>query len=484
MPAGEPGGPDSEVFYEFTSVKHDPAFGKHCHPNCDCGRFLEIGNSVFMEYVKQENGSFKSLPAKNVDFGGGFERILAASYDDPDVFKTDLFWPVIEVLEELTGLKYEDQLPRFQPEQPPRLFEVEPRRIRESFRVIADHMKASVIMASQGLEPGNKQQGYVLRRLLRRAAVKLRRISFSYQGEVRPARRSLGEGRWAHFDSIKQIVEAVIGVYEGVYLSEKKDLERINGVIGREFVKFERTLENGLKIIEKQDVKEIGGKTAFDLWQTYGFPFELTRELVEERGGVLDKSEFDLEFIKHQEKSRTASESVFRGGLADHSENVIKYHTATHLLHAALRKVLGEQVRQRGSNITGGRLRFDFSYGEKVGEKELEEVEKLVNEQIEADLPVSFETMTYDQAIKQGALAFYGEKYPKKVKVYTVGPKREVQGQSPEPADGSPEPASVFSREICGGPHVEHTGVIGKIDIFKETSAGAGVRRIYTRMVE
>jgi alanyl-tRNA synthetase len=231
-------------------------------------------------------------------------------------------------------------------------------------------------------------------------------------------------------------------------------------------------------------VKEIGGKTAFDLWQTYGFPFELTRELVEERGGVLDKSEFDLEFIKHQEKSRTASESVFRGGLADHSENVIKYHTATHLLHAALRKVLGEQVRQRGSNITGGRLRFDFSYGEKVGEKELEEVEKLVNEQIEADLPVSFETMTYDQAIKQGALAFYGEKYPKKVKVYTVGPKREVQGQSPEPADGSPEPASVFSREICGGPHVEHTGVIGKIDIFKETSAGAGVRRIYTRMVE
>ena len=447
MPAGEPGGPDSEAFYEFPQVEHDSKYGKHCHPNCDCGRFIELGNSVFMQYLKQPDGTFKNLPNQNVDYGGGFERILAAACDSPDVFTTDLFWPIIEIIMQVTDKTYLDN--------------------EFAMRIIADHLRAATFMMVQGLEPGNKQQGYVLRRLLRRAAVKIRTLS---EGEV-------------SLHLFKEVVGIIFFIFKDDYLSTEKDFKRVVDVGERELKKFQQTLSNGLSRISKQKVESIDGAFAFDLFQSYGFPFEITKELVEQRGGKLSKEEFDTEFIKHQAKSRTAAEGMFKGGLADHSENVVKYHTATHLLHAALRKVLGDSVQQKGSNITGERLRFDFNHSSKVEDKELREVEKLVNEVIEQDLSVSFETMTYDEAIKQGALAFFGEKYPEKVKVYTVGLKREVQGQSPEPADSSPEPASVFSKEICGGPHVEQTGLIGKVEIFKETSAGAGVRRIYARMI-
>lgn len=429
MPAGEPGGPDSEVFYEFENVEHDPAYGENCHPNCDCGRFLEIGNSVFMEYVKQQDGGFKALPAKNVDFGGGFGRLLAAAHDDPDVFKTDLFMPVIKVVEDLTGKSYAQN--------------------EAAFRVITDHLKAGVMMISQGLEPSNKQQGYILRRLLRRAMIKFKQLS---EGEI--------DDR-----GLDDVVKAVVGIYDGIYLSFD-NVESIQKIIKVEIGKFKQTLSKGMAVIGKQDLTKIDGVFAFDLFQTYGFPFELTKELVEERGGKLDKKVFDEEFEKHQAKSRTAAAGMFKGGLADHSENVVKYHTATHLLHAALRKVLGDHVQQKGSNITGERLRFDFSHGEKVSGQVLEKVQKLINEWIEADYPVSFEMTTYDEAIKSGAMAFFGERYPEKVKVYTIG-----------------DPDGDFvSKEICGGPHVEHTGVIGGLEIYKETSASAGVRRVYARL--
>ncbi|MBI2326107.1 alanine--tRNA ligase [Candidatus Collierbacteria bacterium] len=422
MPVGEPGGPDSEVFYDF-GTPHDPKFGESCHPNCDCGRFLEIGNSVFMLYQKQTDGSLQELTQKNVDFGGGLERILAAIHHDPDVYKTDLFWPIIEKIETLTKLKYSDN--------------------SSAMRIICDHLKGSVMMIAEGLEPSNKQQGYLLRRLLRRAALKVFRM--------KPDAKS------ADFDAI---IETIFAVYEGVYLDRLKEFDSVSQIIKQEFEKFQRTVNRGLSVLEK--IEKINGKIAFDMLSTFGFPWELTLELADERGQKVDRGQFEIEFKKHQDTSRTASTGMFKGGLADHSEVVTQYHTATHLLHQALRDVLGISVHQAGSNLTAERLRFDFSYDKALTPEELQKVENSVNEKIERNLPVTAATMPYDEAMKSGALAFFKEKYPDQVTVYTIGD---------------------YSRELCGGPHVCHTSEIGKIKIVKQESLGSSLRRLYLTKV-
>ncbi len=398
MPIGEPGGPDSEVFYEFTEIKHDPKFGKTCHPNCDCGRFLEIGNNVFMTYQKTKDG-FTPLAKKNIDFGGGLERITAAVNNDPDIFKTDLFSPIINIL---GG------------------------QISPSTRIIADHIKASVFLIADGVFPSNKAQGYFLRRLLRRAMVKM-------QGRL---------------PSI--IVDTVIKIYDQTSYFQNADLDSIKRTIADENDKFDKTLHDGLK--------KIGQVSPFDLYQSYGFPLEIIEELYQEKGLKLDKVEFSAARTKHQEESRTASKGMFKGGLQDQSEIVTKYHTATHLLHAALRQILGTHVSQSGSNITAERLRFDFSHSSHLTIQQLNQVEELVNQKISENLPVIRTEMPKSQALVEGAMAFFPEKYPEMTSVYTIGD---------------------FSKELCGGPHVQSTGEIGRIKITRQEAVSAGVRRIY-----
>ncbi len=416
MPTGEIGGPDSEVFFDFGTT-HDPKFGKVCHPNCDCGKFIEIGNSVFIQYQKNGDGSLSELSQKNVDFGGGLERIAAAVNNTPDIFQTDIFKPTIAKLEEETKNKYGEA-------------EEKDRR----FRIIADHLRAAVAIASEGVYPSNKQQGYILRRLIRRAALNLQRLSNT---------------------SALKISEEVVKS-----LAEK---EEISTLIGEEVGKFEAALKKGEDMV-KSDPK----LDPFDLYQSYGIPYEVSEELFHDAGRALtekDKKDFEDKLVKHQELSRELSAGVFKGGLADTSEQVVRLHTATHLIHAALRKILGEHVSQKGSNITSERLRFDFSHPEKLSEEEIRKVEDLVNEQIEKDLLVSFEEKTYDEAIQEGALAFFGERYGQSVKVYTIGP-----------STGSRSP---FSKEICGGPHIKSTSEIGRVRIVKQEKLGTGVVRIY-----
>lgn len=394
MPVGEIGGPDSEIFYEFTSVEHQHDFGSKCHPNCDCGRFLEIGNSVFIQYKKTDKG-LEELPQKNVDFGGGLERITAAINNDPDIFKTDIYWPSIQKLEKLTGKKYEDNL--------------------VSFRIFADHLRASNALTSTGVVPSNKMQGYILRRLIRRMVTK--------------------------FPEIDKIID--------------------NPVILDEIKRFKTSLNNGLKEIKK--VEKITGKIAFDLYQSFGFPLELTVELFREKGQEVNLEEFRKEFEEHKNKSRSTSAGVFKGGLADHSEEVVKLHTATHILLATLRKVLGEHVVQRGQNITPERSRFDFPNHEKLTNKQIQEVENMVNEIIIKELPVNFVVLPKDEAIKTGAIHAFNEKYADTVKVYYVGSSLE----------------EAVSSEFCGGPHVTNTKEIGHVTIKKQEKIGSGLVRVY-----
>ncbi|MDO8573789.1 MAG: alanine--tRNA ligase [Candidatus Daviesbacteria bacterium] len=378
MPVGEIGGPDSEVFYDFGN-----------------DNLLEIGNSVFIEYQKQEDGSLKELSQKNVDFGGGLERLTTAMLDQPDIFQTDLYDSILRKIEEITNKKYTEN--------------------KAGMQVIADHMRAAEALIAEGVVPSNKLQGYVLRKLLRRSAVKLRQ------------------------------------------LNKSADLSLIvsGKVIKDETERFGRTIDHGLKEIEKLD--HINGKAAFDLYQTFGFPYEITEELFRQKGQEIDKEQFKAEFEKHRDLSRAASAGMFKGGLADNSEIVTKYHTATHLLHQALRTVLGSSVFQKGSNITAERLRFDFSYERKMTDCEIKQVEDLVNQKIKEDLVVTKEIMDKDSAGKSGALGFFTEKYGDQVTVYSIGD---------------------FSKEICGGPHVERTGAIGGIKITKEEAVSGGTRRI------
>lgn len=435
MPAGEPGGPDSEVFYDFGAhlKLHENSQWKdeECHPNCDCGRFMEIGNNVFMQYKKTDDGTFELLPAPNVDFGGGLERQLAAVNDDPDVFKTDFYTNTLKVIEECSGKKYEGEY-------------------KIPMRIIADHLKAAAFLIKDGIRPSNKEQGYVLRRLMRRAIIKMRNLSDNHISA----------------ESIVTITLSMVEKYEGIYFNKSEHQHLVKTVIEDEVNRFSKSLENGLKEIKKMD--HIDGKIAFDLYQSYGFPLEIVEELVKEKGQEVNREEFQAEFNKHKELSRSASAGKFKGGLADQSEQTLKYHTATHLIHQALFDILGNEVRQEGSNITGERLRFDFAANHKPTEEEIAQVEKIINEKISAALPMRFKNMPKSEAEQVGAKSFFKEKYPDVVKVYYIGGE-----------DDKPETA--YSKEFCGGPHVTNTQEIGSLKIFKVEKIGSNLFRIYAK---
>lgn len=463
MREGEPGGPDSEMFYDF-GTEHNPEFGKHCHPNCDCGRFGEIGNSVFMAYRKVGE-RFEPLPKPNVDFGGGLERIAAAVNNDPDMFKISVIWPVIEGLERLSGKKYEEH--------------------QQSMRVITDHIRAATWLVVDGVMPNNKAQGYVLRRLLRRA------IRYGLEMGLEQ-------------DLCEKVAKIVIGIYKLDFPEIKEREKDVTEAFTREEKLFRQTLRQGIKEFHREiktggyfvkapivfDTKtttpkereqkmghvtrgkHIKGDLIFKMYDTYGFPPELTIEEAKKNDyGVDDLWENEFEELMTEQKirSQTAAQGMFKGGLADSSEEVVKLHTATHLMYRALKSVLGDHVVQRGSNITAERTRFDFSHPEKVTPEQIAEVEKIVNEKITEDLPVSWKEESTEEALESASGAF-GDKYGDKVKVYTIG-----------------DPANPFSREVCGGPHVEHTGQIGeggkKFKIVKEESSSAGVRRIKAQLV-
>jgi alanyl-tRNA synthetase len=432
MPIGEPGGPDSEMFYIFPEVVHDPKYGKHCHPNCDCGRYIELGNSVFMEYQKTKTG-FSKLPRKNVDFGGGLERIAAAAINSPDVFKISLLWPIITKLEALSGLSYDSST--------------------NSMRIIADHLRGAVFLAVDGVVPSNKEQGYVMRRLLRRA------IRFALE-------LGIASG------IAEQIVPVITSLYEDDYPEVKSRTKLVLEILQKEEALFRKTLSAGVRELAK--LKSIGGSDVFKLYDTFGFPAELTiEEAASNNIEVSDnwRQDFDKLMEQQRDRSRTATKGEFKGGMADHSQITTKYHTATHLMYRALKMILGEDVIQRGSNITEERLRFDFTYQQKMTPEQIKQVEDIVNEQIKLDLPVSWREENAKKALAAGVAGAFGDKYPEIVKVYTVG----------DP-DGK-----YFSREICGGPHVEHTGQLGengkKFKITKEESSSSGVRRIKAGLI-
>jgi len=446
MRDGEPGGPDSEMFYDY-GLDHNPKYGKHCHPNCDCGRFGEIGNNVFMAYRK--NGTkFELLPKPNVDFGGGLERIAAAVNDNPDMFKISLLKPIIDSLEQLSGKKYE--------------------QYQTSMRVIADHLRAGVFLAVDGVAPSNKQQGYVLRRLLRRA------IRYAFELGIEQ-------------DLCAKVAPIVTDLYKADFPEVAEREKDVLAAFIREEKIFRQTLRNGLREFDKLirpksliisgttkagsagiHFSALTGEVLFRLYDTYGFPVELSLEEAFKKG--IPKAdnwqkEFDQLMNEQRQRSQTASTGMFKGGLADHSSEVVKLHTTTHLMYQALKDVLGGDIVQRGSNITAERTRFDFSHPEKVTPEQIKQVEDIVNAKIAEDLPVNFKEEKTDEAFKKGASGAFGDKYGDTVKVYTIGDEQKP-----------------FSREICGGPHVEHTGVIGdggkQFKITKEESVAAGVRRI------
>ena len=434
MPAGEVGGPDSEIFYMFDSVEHDPAYGAFCHPNCDCGKFLEIGNSVFMQFKKNEDGTLSELPQKNVDFGGGLERIAAAVNNDPDIFKIDIFSEIIKKIEKEVNFNYGGDVKK-----------------DRSFRIIADHLRASVNLLAEGVIPANKLHGYILRRLIRRAMFHFHLLGSGISG-----------------GAVSNVAESLKQNYPLV----DKNWEFIEENLNTEATRFESALKRGLAKLTK-GVNEgivIDGKFAFDLYQSEGFPLELILEILGQNGmnfSDKEKNAFATEFEKHKENSRSMSAGIFKGGLESKSdETITRLHTTTHLLHAALRQVLGEHVGQKGSHITSERLRFDFSHPNKLTDDEVKKVEDLINLKIQEELPVSFEEMTLDEAIKKGALHFFADKYGNKVKVYTIG--------------GSlPAGRQVFSREVCGGPHVNNTARLTHVRINKQEKIGSGIVRLY-----
>jgi len=443
MPAGEPGGPDSEVFYDF-GTPHDPKFGAECHPNCDCGRFLEIGNSVFMQYIKKEDGSFALLPKQNVDFGGGLERIAAASEGDPDVFGTDAFREIIELLSHFSKKAYADS------------------RYTRSFRIIADHMRAATFMIGDGVVPSNTERGYILRRLIRRAA--------QHAGKL-----EIGDGS-AEDSMLVRAATVTMEKYKQAYpeIGTEEMYQTVRMLIWKEEKQFAQALERGMKEFERIAPKGfISGMDAAMLVTTFGFPYDMVAELAHERGIDIDEQAFKKEMLKHQDISRAGSEQKFKGGLADTSELTTRLHTTHHLLLKALQMVLGDHVKQRGSNITQERLRIDFSHGEKMTKEQIAEVERIVNEKIQEQLPVTRSTLPKEEAEKLGAQMEFGAKYPDMVSVYSVGPR----GASVE----KPQFSEAFSIEFCGGPHVSNTSEIGKSGTFKvqkEEAVAAGIRRI------
>ncbi|MBU6323216.1 alanine--tRNA ligase [Patescibacteria group bacterium] len=442
MPSGEIGGPDSEVFYDF-GVPHDPRFGRECHPNCDCGRFIEIGNSVFMQFIKKSDDSFGELPKRNVDFGGGLERLAAATHGDPDVFLIDVFDAARNVITERSGTGYGTDA-----------------ATTRSFRIVLDHMRAASFMLASGITPANSEQGYVLRRLIRRSIREADKLGI--KDTVLP-----------------EVAEGYGDAYADQYPFVKANHDFIRDELAKEEAQFRKTLANGMRELERQleKYKQILGSYAFVLFTTYGFPLELTREIAEEHGITMSDQELDLYeglMKKHREESRAGAAQKFAGGLADHQAETIRYHTAHHILLKALQMVLGPEVHQRGSNITSERLRIDFNYGTKLTDEQKREVERIVNEKIGEALPVTRTVMRKEDAEKLGAEHEFGATYPEQVSVYSVGPK--------DASDADPKFADAFSIEFCGGPHVANTAELGeggkRFKIQKEEASSAGVRRI------
>lgn len=424
-PAGVTGpcGPDTEMFI----ITDKEPCGPDCSPACSCGRYLEIWNDVFMQYNKKEDGTFEPLAQKNVDTGMGLERTICVLNGKKSVYETDLFENILGKIAELSGKTYgEDEA------------------TTKAFRIIADHMRTSTFIMGddRGVSPANVDQGYVLRRLIRRAV--------RYGMEIGMPEGFTGE-----------IAKVIIEQYKDVYPELKRNEAFVLDQLALEETRFAKTLKQGNREFEKlaQRVKDgrIDGESAFHLYDTYGFPVEMTCELAKDAGLTVDMEGFKECFKKHQATSQAGAEQRFKGGLADHSAQSARLHTATHLLHAALRKVLGDEVAQKGSNITAERLRFDFSFGRKMTKEEIAEVERLVNEAIDAHAPIVCEEMTVPEAKAQGTIGLFTSKYGENVKVYTMGP---------------------YSKEICGGPHATNTGDLKSFKIQKEESSSAGVRRI------
>lgn len=447
-PAGQTGpcGPDTEMFFWRGESEFPPAGS---NPKTDEDNWLEIWNDVFMQYNKNTSGAYEPLKQTNVDTGMGLERTLVVLNGNADVFQIDTLWSLIQKIEEISGREY-----------------IESKEVTRSMRIIADHLRtATMIMGdNKGIAPSNVDQGYIVRRLIRRA--------------VRHG-RLLG----MHENFCDKISQEVIKIFADIYPELEKNKEFVLTEMAREESKFRNTIEQGLKEFEKllngfrmafektgQMIKQISGKQAFKLYDTYGFPLEMTQELANENGLTVDVNGFEEAFKTHQDLSRVGAEQKFKGGLADTSEMSTKYHTATHLLHAALRKVLGTHVEQRGSNITAERLRFDFSHPEKMTEEQKKEVEDLINYAIGHDYHVSFAEMSVPEAKAKGAMGLFEDKYESRVKVYTIGDTEVLPDASVN--------SLTFSREICGGPHVEHTGVLGKFKIVKEEAVSSGIRRI------
>lgn len=445
-PIGDPCGPDSEMFYDF-GTPHNPEYGEFCHPNCDCGRFMEIGNNVFMAYKKVAEGKFEELEQKNVDHGSGLERIAAAKLNDPDVYKISLMWPIIEKLEAISGKKYDSN--------------------QQSMRVIADHLRAATFLAVDGCVPSNKQQGYVMRRLIRRAMVK----AFDLGVEQ---------------NFLEQIVPVVADLYQNDYPEVKENRDAVIAILIKEEKAFRQTLRKGIKEFDKLFAAQLTkssetaslrdsnqGAALFTLYDTYGFPIELSVEEAFKRGIDLPddwRAQFDAKMAEQRARSQTAAKGDFKGGLGGDSLQHKKYHTATHLLQSALREIFGDELRQHGSNITEERLRFDFNLDRKVTPEEIAHAEELVNGWIAQDLPVSYKMYPTQEALDMGAIGPFGERYDAQVKVYQMG-----------------EGDAMASLEICGGPHVDHTGQLGedgkRFKITKEESSSAGIRRIKASLV-
>ncbi len=467
MPVGEPGGPSSEVFWDFGE-----SFGMHaqsawkdrpCHINCDCGRFVEIGNNVFMTYKKTDAG-FELLENKNIDFGGGLERIAAAENNNPDMFMIDLFDRPRAIIEEMSGKKYGESM-----------------EVTHAFRAMLDHLRAATFLIGDGVYPSNKDQGYFARRLIRRA------VRYGHQLGIE--------------DSVaSSVASAFIDTYKDAYKNLEESREKLVEILDVEEKKFRKALSRGEKEfskvskeinkqIGKLENKQIGkyandadaataelAKISFDLYQTHGLPLEVFTDLLQKTfpEEQFDENEltraYDKVFEEHQAVSRQGVDKKFKGGLADHSEMSVKYHTATHLLHAATLEILGPEALQKGSNITPERVRFDFAYNKKLTDEQIKQLEDLVNAAIEKDYPVSYQMLSVDEAKAKGAIGLFGDTYGEKVKVYTVGdPDVSMKADVSHPT---------FSQEFCGGPHVEHTGVLGKFNITKEEAVSAGVRRI------
>lgn len=435
-PAGQTGpcGPDTEIFYD----NGQPKCGPDCKPGCHCGKYLEIWNNVFMGYNKDAQGNYNEMARKCVDTGMGVERTVSVLNGQKSVYETDVFLPIIQCIEQVSGKKYGADAAD-----------------DTAIRIIADHARTATFILGdpQAVTPARTGAGYILRRIIRRAVRYGRKLGIEGSFLEKPAAIIISEYK----DAYPELAEHAAFIKEQLTLEENKFSKTLKA--GE--AEFQKLLPN----LQKNPKMEIPGRVAFRLYDTFGFPIEITEEMAKENGMTVDVEGFKEQEKKHQEESRTLSAGTFKGGLVDHSEITTKYHTATHLLQQALTQVLGDEVAQKGSNITAERMRFDFSFHRAMTKEEVQQVEDIVNEQIQKDLPVTMEVMDLEAAKKQGARALFGEKYDSQVKVYTIGPKAGTSDKW-------------FSKEVCGGPHVQHTSQIGHFHIVKEQSSSAGVRRI------